>query len=316
MADVFISYSSEDKKRTEQLVAELEKSGISCWIDRNNIATGSYFAEEVPEAILDCPIFMLLLSENSQKSKYVLMELDWATSHDKDIIPVVISDCAIIPKFGFLLQNKQRYRAFDGSRMSIHKMITQIKTLLSNTDCSLTCDRNTVELAQRHGIKCPACGASDYSETFDLLESAVRNEASKNETRSLSVMMFTLFAVLIAISIMFEGMAIIIDDAIPALELKQMELLNDEVFASRLEGAIFTFGVFHRIFFTCSLIFAILGVIVFPFAMIYAFPEDFCKYRTNRRKQKHIEVCKLKCSVCEKHFKKVIKLDQNALKGT
>lgn len=315
MADVFISYSSEDKKRTEQLVAELEKNGISCWIDRNNIATGSYFAEEVPEAILDCPIFMLLLSENSQKSKYVLMELDWATSHDKDIIPVVISDCAIIPKFGFLLQNKQRYRAFDGSRMSIHKMITQIKTLLSNTDCSLTCDCSTVELAQRHGIKCPACGASDYIAGKDYLEAAVKSEKARENSKFLSLMLAILITVLLVFSLLFYYMAETSTDVIHKAEIKQMEYMDDEAIVNRIEGVMMSLKTFKTIFIQSSCIFVAFGIMIAPIFFLFTFPDYFYKLRKNRRIQKHIEVCKLKCCVCEKEFKKVIKLSTNASKN-
>lgn len=312
MADVFISYSSEDKERTEQLVAELEKNGISCWIDRNNIATGSYFGEEVPEAILDCPIFMLLLSENSQKSKYVLMELDWATSHDKDIIPVVISDCEIVPKFGFLLQNKQRYHAFNDNPLISTKMISQIKTLLSDPAVHPSSSKSIVDLALNHGIKCPGCGSTEFIARHDLLDSLANT--SMPQTSVLAIFFPFLFLILIIIL----SFTFLTDTAYPSL-LQEIEQIGYENIASEevqskvqtvtaiLELAIKPVEYLENLFAILILGFLAWMIIVFD-------PKTIHRFRKNNRIRRGIEVYKLKCCVCDKQFKKVIKLDQNAPK--
>ena len=88
MADkktVFISYSSKDREFVKQLVQTLKAMGIVCWVAPEMIPAGSSYAREIPKAIRECEVFLLLLSKTSQDSIWVEKETDSAISNRKNI---------------------------------------------------------------------------------------------------------------------------------------------------------------------------------------------------------------------------------------
>ena len=66
MADVFISYKSEEFDDANWVKAALETNGISCWMAPMCIPGGSNYAVEIPQAIREAKVFVLILSEKSQ----------------------------------------------------------------------------------------------------------------------------------------------------------------------------------------------------------------------------------------------------------
>lgn len=80
---VFISYSSKEYDRAFSLKQILEANGIGCWMAPQSIPSGSDYSQEIPRAIRECDVFLLLLSEASQDSKWVPKELDNAISGGK-----------------------------------------------------------------------------------------------------------------------------------------------------------------------------------------------------------------------------------------
>ncbi len=82
MKDIFVSSSKEDKNISKKLVSKLEAEGYACYVlPRDN------FAGAPEEIISDSRIFLLILSENSQKSEEVKQQLKFALENDLIIIP-------------------------------------------------------------------------------------------------------------------------------------------------------------------------------------------------------------------------------------
>ena len=79
---VFISYKTEEFDDANWVRATLENNGISCWMAPMCIPGGSSYAVEIPNAIKQCTVFVLILSEKSQLSKWVPRELDQAINED------------------------------------------------------------------------------------------------------------------------------------------------------------------------------------------------------------------------------------------
>ena len=71
MYDVFISYKSEEAENAKWLKAVLEINGLSCWMAPDSIPGGSSYAQEIEQAIYDCGVLVLLLSEKAQKSIWI-----------------------------------------------------------------------------------------------------------------------------------------------------------------------------------------------------------------------------------------------------
>lgn len=131
--DVFISYKAEEFDDANWVKCTLENNGISCWMAPASIPGGSSYASEIPQAIRSCKVFVLLLSEKSQQSKWVPRELDQAINENKIVMPFMLENCALKDDFNFYLTNVQRYAAYESKAKAIEKMIQEIKSVLGAT---------------------------------------------------------------------------------------------------------------------------------------------------------------------------------------
>ncbi len=104
---VFVSYSSQDGKLVQKIVKMMKDEKISYWKAPEMIPAGSSYAREIPKAIKECDVFLLVLSKISQQSIWVEKEIDSAISHRKTIIPFQIDDAPLNDTFKFYLNNVQ-----------------------------------------------------------------------------------------------------------------------------------------------------------------------------------------------------------------
>src|SRR2546421_3726062 len=84
---VFISQSSEDKAIGEQVCNFLEANGISCWIAPRDVTPGKNYGAAIVDAIDECGVFVLILTEESNRSGQVAREVERAASNNDVIIP-------------------------------------------------------------------------------------------------------------------------------------------------------------------------------------------------------------------------------------
>ncbi len=130
MADVFISYKAEEFNEANWVKTTLETNGISCWMAPMSIPGGSNYALEIPQAIRSSGVFVLILSERCQLSRWVPRELDQAINEGKTILPFMLEDCPLKDDFNFYLSNVQRYAAYESKSAAIEKMINEIRAIL------------------------------------------------------------------------------------------------------------------------------------------------------------------------------------------
>ena len=152
--DVFISYKAEEFDDANWVKCTLENNGISCWMAPASIPGGSSYASEIPQAIRNCKVFVLLLSEKSQLSKWVPRELDQAINENKIVMPFMLENCALKDDFNFYLTNVQRYAAYESKANAIEKMIKEINSVLGTK--AITQNRNinvSTDLALKPDIK-------------------------------------------------------------------------------------------------------------------------------------------------------------------
>ncbi len=131
MKEVFISYSTVDTVPAETVRNVLEKNGLSCWMAPRDIPGGSNYTKEIPIAIRNCKIFVLILSKNAQTSPWVLKELDSAVNCGKVILPFMLEDCILNDEFNFLLTGAQRYAAYQKKAEAMETLIGRIQGILS-----------------------------------------------------------------------------------------------------------------------------------------------------------------------------------------
>ena len=104
---VFISYSSRDSEFVKRIIKQLDQIGVSYWKAPEMIPAGSSYAREIPKAIQQCSLFLLVLSPTSQDSIWVEKEIDNAICNRKTIIPFEIREVVLNDTFRFYLNNVQ-----------------------------------------------------------------------------------------------------------------------------------------------------------------------------------------------------------------
>ncbi len=97
MADVFLSYKSEDRELVKTLALALEREGVSVWWDQK-ITVGGTWRETITSALEEAKVVIAVWSkrtEDSASAAWVFNEVDEAQRLKRPIIPVQIEPCAI-----------------------------------------------------------------------------------------------------------------------------------------------------------------------------------------------------------------------------
>lgn len=89
---VFVSHSSEDRSSVGTLAEKLRASGVDAWYDDWEIGPGDSFVQKINQGLEGCDKFIIVVSENSLKSRWVQEELSAAVVRriegEAEIIPV------------------------------------------------------------------------------------------------------------------------------------------------------------------------------------------------------------------------------------
>lgn len=70
-ADVFISYSREDKDKVLELTAKLSAAGVPIWMDVGGIDGATQWGEEIVNALERAKVLLLMVSESAVRSHNV-----------------------------------------------------------------------------------------------------------------------------------------------------------------------------------------------------------------------------------------------------
>jgi hypothetical protein len=91
MADVFLSYSSQNKDAMQRLHRGLQNEGISVWIDQTGLEKGSpRWQTKIQEAIEAARCIVVILSPGAKDSEWVGTEVSYAKAFEIPVIPVLI----------------------------------------------------------------------------------------------------------------------------------------------------------------------------------------------------------------------------------
>jgi len=93
MADIFLSYASEDASRASELASALEFAGWSVWWDRR-ILPGQTFDDVISRELAACLVVVVLWSTHSIASDWVKEEIEDANRRRR-LVPVFIEDVVI-----------------------------------------------------------------------------------------------------------------------------------------------------------------------------------------------------------------------------
>lgn len=166
MHDVFISYSSIERRQAYAIRSFLKEKGIVCWMAPESIPAGSNYTREIPVAIRNCTVFLLILSENSQKSPWVLRELDGAINQNKYVLPYLLDEAPMADEFQFLLTGCQWHPSWQENAMET--LAERILALLpsraepkpapiSETEPEVPAPASQPVVQTKDAVVCPAC---------------------------------------------------------------------------------------------------------------------------------------------------------------
>lgn len=97
-----------------------KKTNISAFTDLTGILAGEVFLEILQQHIVNCKIFLAIISNSTLKSKYSMREMLYAQKLGKIIIPIVLEDTILDDKYklhfgyiNYIIWNFQDHSTFE-----------------------------------------------------------------------------------------------------------------------------------------------------------------------------------------------------------
>lgn len=129
--DVFISYSSKDKKAAEAVCAKLESDGIKCWIAPRDIPPSARYAQSIINGINASRLMIFIFSSHANDSEHVESEIDRAYNKRIPIIPLRIEDLPLSGSLEYYLSTAQWFDALPPLEEHLEKLPKVVRQLLN-----------------------------------------------------------------------------------------------------------------------------------------------------------------------------------------
>ena len=104
---VFISYCSKQSEEAEDIRSFIERNGYRCWMAPLSIPEGSSYLDEIPAALNNVNVVVLVLTPDAEASVWVTKEVSTALGARKEVIPFRRSFYQLGDKFAFMLTDVQ-----------------------------------------------------------------------------------------------------------------------------------------------------------------------------------------------------------------
>ena len=124
---LFVSHVTEDRIAASQIVDELERRGVRCWIAPRNVRPGGTFDDDIADAIESCRAMLLIFSSRCNESEYIRREITVAGNMNKIIVPFRIEN--VEPKRGLSvrLANLHWIDAFVARERAIDEVVRSVQ---------------------------------------------------------------------------------------------------------------------------------------------------------------------------------------------
>ena len=156
--DVFISYKHDNIDLVEPVLKELEKRGISFFIDNDEggILPSQKFAQQIPEAINNCKALLLFWTEElNQAPTQIEYEIQVAETFHKPIIPYKIGTFKTPDPntFIFYLTGTSQYIVVRQTKKTILELVNRIERIVSKTNLKPNRISKPKTFPQKRGLK-------------------------------------------------------------------------------------------------------------------------------------------------------------------
>ena len=145
--DVFLSHHSDScKQLVEEIGTTLKTLGIVPWYAESNIGGSQNFSEEIPIAIRESRLFVLLLNKYSNASVHVTKEVNLALN--KPMLIIRLDDCPLSSTILYAASNSQMVSVdLRNGTMAVQQICEEIVSCLGKLG------GNSVDGLSREGYK-------------------------------------------------------------------------------------------------------------------------------------------------------------------
>ena len=129
--DIFVSYTTPDRRIADDVVSFFETQGIDCFIAPRDVDPGLAYAANLMRAIDNARAIILIASGAINDSAHVLNEIEAIINKKKPLIPFFIEDFAMSDEFCYYLSRTQRIVAYPDPIPSYYgKLLTAVTPYL------------------------------------------------------------------------------------------------------------------------------------------------------------------------------------------
>ena len=113
-ADVFLSYSREDKARVLDLAGKLRAAGVNIWIDQSSIDGAALWGESIVRALEGAKVLLLMVTPSAVGSHNVAKEVMLTSERKGHILPVHLEPTTIPLGLKYPLAGIQHIEFYNG----------------------------------------------------------------------------------------------------------------------------------------------------------------------------------------------------------
>lgn len=124
--DTFISYSSADQIIANEIVNKLKSQGVSTWMAPIDVAPGNSYADSIYYAIEGAPVFLVLMSANSNDSVHVARELEIADQMKKRVVPISLEEFSATGAFCYYTRAAHFYSWKSNPDLVLQRIMEQV----------------------------------------------------------------------------------------------------------------------------------------------------------------------------------------------
>jgi formylglycine-generating enzyme required for sulfatase activity len=156
---LFVSHVSEDRSAAIEIVEELERRGVRCWIAPRDVRPGNPFDDEIADAIEASRAMLLIFSERCNESEYIRREVTVAGESQKVIIPFRIENAQ--PKRGLRVRLSDLHwiDGFVSQERAVDELVRTFQAPMDRTIAAATSD---------HARGSPASPAAAKADTIKV----------------------------------------------------------------------------------------------------------------------------------------------------
>jgi len=180
MNHIFISYSRDNKLYARALANELLRRGFDLWID-DSIDYGEEWWQVIVKAIRECGAFLIIMTPESDESRWVQREVMLADHLPKPIFPLLLDGDLINSKTWTMFLGRQYADVHDGRlpKDDFYERLYRVVAPKTSPGTQITPAQPTLIATKPPAAKNPA------SDSGILSRSALKPIPQQNESRKL-----------------------------------------------------------------------------------------------------------------------------------